>query len=110
MHVIDVDTCVRNAPEAQGVRNALKTTPIVFMVIGKGKETKSKLSHPSFDLDQTKFGPRDLSESLDRVTSLEEENQNLLSALRTVTSDPEFPAEKFGDVMKTLAKVNNFLT
>ena len=48
---------------------------------------------------------RDLAESLDRIDMLEEENNRLLNALRTLSERPDFVPEENDEIMEILAKV-----
>ena len=49
---------------------------------------------------------RDLVESLERITTLEEENQALVNALRSVTASPGFDTNEHSEVMQILQKVS----
>ena len=76
------------------------------MGIGNGKETRSmRIAYVSTRDPRTLMLYRDLAESMDRVGTLEEENEALVRALRYVANSEDFDADTHGEVTQILLKV-----
>lgn len=61
-----------------------------------------RLSRPNQSLTDS----RDLAESVDRISELQEDNRNLLSALQTLIGEPGFDAQKHPGIVDFVNNVS----